>query len=340
MNHRHRALELPTERTSQNGAEVAPAEVDDFTKLREILSRSSAADVYCRSTLYFAFTGRAKVWTIKDRDNYLVLVRHPNIVSILLVYFPFVSTATDLAEQVRALCNCKSFLTSFQEVRLARIPEPVAIEVLKKDNSLDCRLEIIRETKLDWIYPSYDVCLKGLLEPKGSKLKTYRKKIRKFCDRDIEIVRPKILDQQGRRNAVLGVTKSWIRTKLKSDDALQSFALRRELMAPYRALAQLNDNFTLEIDGLILKRRGAYVAFSLWERPSSGDIVPCIAALPYSHEKSLSEYLYYCTARLLESEGYSCMCIGGSETDTLDQFKKKFDPINAHSLQTMRFSLR
>jgi hypothetical protein len=34
------------------------------------------------------------------------------------------------------------------------------------------------------------------------------------------------------------------------------------------------------------------------------------------------------------------MCIGGSETASLDQFKKKFDPINIHRLQTIRFSLK
>jgi hypothetical protein len=200
-------------------------------------------------------------------------------------------------------------------------------------------LEIVNETKLDWAYPSYDAHLQKLINPQGGKLKTYRKKIRKFCKLGIDVIRSKDLDQQELRKAVIYVNKNWIRAKSRSGTSFQSQGIsRRELIGPYQTLARLNSDITLAIDGLILKRGGAYVAFSFWERPRSEDIVSCFAALPCSYEKGLSEYLYYCIADCLKGEGYNSMCIGGSETASLDQFKQKLDPINIHRLQTIRLS--
>jgi len=317
-----------------------PHKVDDFNKLRGILSRSRTRDVYCRSTLYFAFTGRGAVWTVRHGDDYLVLVRHPNMIGVLLVFFPFISDAIDLVEQVEALYNCKSFLKQFQEVLLARIPESLATEFEIKavgHNRLDCRLKVVDETKLDWAYPSYDVCLERLINPEGGRLRTYRKKVGKFSDYGMETIGLRALDRQEWRNAVSQVNTSWIQSKLRNDQSLQNLGIPlRDLKDPYEALARLYGDITLEMDGLILKRKGAYVAFSLWERPRKGDIVPCMAALPRSYERGLSEYLYRCIAHRLRSDGYRRMCIGGSETAGLDQFKRKLDPIDTHKLRTIR----
>jgi hypothetical protein len=104
-------------------------------------------------------------------------------------------------------------------------------------------------------------------------------------------------------------------------------------------MARLNRDTSLAMDGLVLKREGTYIAFSFWERPANGKTVACLAALPVSHEKGLSEYLYYVIAGCLKTEGYEYMCIGGSETASLDQFKKKLDPRRTHKLQTMRIRL-
>jgi hypothetical protein len=141
------------------------------------------------------------------------------------------------------------------------------------------------------------------------------------------------------RNAVGQVNTSWVQTKLRSSNPPQNFGVpANDLIEPYHALAQLNNDFALGIDGLILKRGGAYVAFSVWETPRAGDIVPCIAALPCSHETGLSEYLYYCIARQLQRDGHDSMCIGGSETIGLDQFKQKLNPTGIHRLRTIKLS--
>jgi hypothetical protein len=329
--------------STQDHDEGVVERIYDLNKLRALLSISSSPDVYCRSVLYFALTGRGEVWIAKHSSQYMVLLPHPNVSGTLLVFFPFASDAFSLLEHVRTLCKLGSFLTGFKHHFLARIPEFVAEEALRPSSHLHgdlCdKLERVDEEKLDWAYPSYDIDLPKLVDPRGGKLKTFRKKVRKFSHRDIEIIRPKDLEGSELRRAVRQVNKGWIRAKLGSGNSHQILGVRRrELMECYHALARLNSDSAIAIDGLLLKRRSDYVAFSFWERTKTSQVVPCLAALTCSYEKGLSEYLYYCIAKCLMSQGYHSMCIGGSETASLDQFKKKLDPINSHTLRTIRFS--
>jgi hypothetical protein len=328
---------------TQSDGEAELEEVDDYSELRELLSRSLTSDVYCRSALYFALTGRRKVWIVRYKDRYLVVLRHPNVPRTLLVFCPFISSASELAEQVEALSRCKGFLTQFQDhgIFLARIPERIAEDFLSKHavGLPHCKPEQVQEEVLDWVYPSYDIELQKLLNLEGRRLKIYRKKLRKFCGQDIEVRRPSDFSLKELVKVVREVNKGWVRTKLTSQSTRGISP--RGLMGCYRAMVALNGDPSLAMDGLILKRGEDYLAFSFWERPANGKAVACLAALPVSHEKGLSEYLYYAIAKCLkqEKENYNEMCIGGSETASLDQFKKKLDPSGVHELQTIRIRL-
>lgn len=337
---------------TQSDGEAELEEVDDYGKLRELLSRGVTPDAYCCSALYFALTGRHKVWIVRHKDRYLVVLRHPNVARTLLVFCPFISSASELAEQVEALSRCEKFLDQCEGhgIFLARIPELIADDFLSKHamGLLHCKPERVKEEVLDWVHPSYDIHLERLLRLEGRKLKIYRKKLRKFCGQDIEVLRPKKdFSPQELVKAVREVNKGWVRTKLTSKISHRGPEISpsepgfspRELMSCYREMARLNRDTSLAMDGLVLKRAGTYIAFSFWERPANGKTVACLAALPVSHEKGLSEYLYYVIADCLKNEGYEYMCIGGSETASLDQFKKKLDPGRAHKLQTMRIRL-
>jgi hypothetical protein len=299
MSRHVRAQELTFPDSSESNYDDVLVEISDFKKLRDILSSSPTRDAYCRSALYYVFTGRGEVWTVKHRNNYLILLRHPNVIDCLLVFFPFVSDVFDLVEQVKALCRCKSFLMGFNEVLLARLPAPVAEGLMNKalhlQNTFHCMLENVDEKKLDWAYPSYDVQLQKLLNPEGGKLETYRNKIRKFNQFDVKVIRPESLDEIELRKVVTQINKSWIRTKSKNGSVRPSRGILRELIEPYATLVRIHSDITLAIDGLILKRGGGYLAFSFWERSAKGDTVPCFAALPCSYEKGLQNI---CTTAL------------------------------------------
>jgi hypothetical protein len=317
-----------------------PDRINDFSHLRRILSASITEDAYCRSTIYFAFTGRGEVWTIKCDKSHLILLPHPNIRNTLLIFFPFISTASEFAQQIEQLSNFSSFLTKYNEVLLARIPETIAGEVLAGVDCVKGKVQHVDERKLDWVYPSYDLCVESLLNPQGARLSIYRNKIRKFRKQGIEVVTAKEVPPHELRMAVGRINKSWIRTKLRNGTSLRDQGTTTyELMDPYRTLARLSKEVTSDIDGIFLKRENAYIAFSFWERPRNWDTVPSFAAMTSSYEPGLSEYLYRCIAERVEDR-YQYMCIGGSETAGLDQFKRKFAPVKTHSLRTIRFCLR
>jgi hypothetical protein len=264
------------------------------------------------------------------------------------VFFPFISAAEEFLAQVRRLCTFRFFLSQFQEHFLARIPAFIAEAALarakRSRSDLRSKLQGVDETTLDWAYPSYDISLAKLMEPHGGKLKTYRRKIHKFNKRGIEVIRPIDMNPCEVRSAVRKVTKGWIQAKFGSGEVSHGPGVRRhmlrDLIGCYRTLAGLNTSGAIALDGLVLKRWDEYVAFSFWERPSVGEIVPCLAALPGSYEPGLSEYLYHRIADcLLQDRRYQTICIGGSETTSLDQFKKKLDPIDSHSLRTIKLHL-
>jgi hypothetical protein len=317
-----------------------PERITDFSDLRQILSKSITQDAYCRSPIYFAFTGRGNVWTVKCNNGYLILLPHPNIRNTLLAFFPFVSSASELTEQIEQLSNFSSFLTKYNEVLLARIPETIANEVLAGMNCAKAEVQHVDENKLDWVYPSYDVSVESLLTPQSAKLRIYGQKIRTFRKQGIEVITVKELAPRELRMAVARINISWIRTKLKSGTSfLDRGITTAELMAPYRALARLSEEMTSDIDGIFLKRENVYIAFSFWEKLRNWDTAPCFAAMTSSYEPGLSEYLHRCIAERV-GDWYQYMCIGGSETASLDQFKRKFAPVRTYSLRTIRLRLR
>ena len=321
-------------------------DIVDLDVLRGILAKSLSNDAYVRSALYYAFTGRGKVRRLGEGSNTLLLLPHPNSPRSLLVFFPFARDGHTFCKQVVSLEKHSKFLMRFDRIFLARIPQTIVESAFRERGELTfgaAKLQKIHEEKLDWAYPSYDVSLEALANQEGSALRIYRKKVRKFDNRDVEILPLGEMHPEAVKNAILHVSRRWIWTK---SGRLASHPERRlllnEMLSPYRGLASLSGLETLEVDGFVLKRGNENLAFSFWEKPRTQDeAVACMAALPSSYEKGLSEFLYYRIAQTLCSQGYKTMCIGGSETAELDRFKRKLAPIHPyHQLNTLELDLK
>ncbi len=319
-----------------------PDEISDFSNLRSILSASDTQDAYCRSPTYYDFTGRGKGWTVKytveGEDRYLILVPHPNLRSALLVFFPFVTTYSQLIDRVRHLSRFRKFLARYDKVLLARIEEEIANQVLKHEDCASLGLKRFEEKLLDWIYPSYDLCVESLLSPRGAQFSKYRNKINKFREQGINVVLARDMRPREFCRAIAKVNANWIRTKVKggilSRENITESELTAVLKAPYRALVRASKTLESDIDGIFLKRENDYIAFSLWETPSKWDTAPSFASMTSSYEPGLSEYLYRCTAEHVKDQ-YRYICVGGSETASLDRFKRKFAPARVRTLRTI-----
>jgi hypothetical protein len=324
----------------------------EYRRLTEMLSKSKADDVYIRSPLYFAFTGRKGMLHFSINGLELIGCTHPNDDATLLLFMPFVYNEHALRTYVEALAYSLEnrdqalfrFFRRFKSIHIARVPRTLI--GLKE---FDCRkiekgsvsLEIAMEDRLDWAFPSYDICLSKSADPRGAELATYRNKVRKFERQGVSVVPFAELSCDKKSEIIYDISKRWVRNKRGNIDgiALASFN-EEELLGPYSCLSNIVKRDEFPIDGIFLKKGSEYLAFWLWEdNGKRTDAVPCLAAVQASYEPGCAEYLHYQAARMLLHCGYRQMCIGGSESEALDTFKRKFRPVREHELYTLKFDM-
>lgn len=73
----------------------------------------------------------------------------------------------------------------------------------------------------------------------------------------------------------------------------------------------------------------------IWEESKKHHAVS-IAGLSIG-EKGASEYTYHAMAQELLKSDFHSVCIGGSEEQGLDQFKRKMNPIQSVTLTSAQF---
>jgi len=321
-------------------------------RLREILGSSKSLDAYVRSPLYFAMTGRNGLYYIYSQSWNVGLLAcpHPNDVSTLLLFIPFIYDRHSFRRCITAIAvDLKSgsesslwgLFSRFDNVHIARVPKCLIEQSDLERGRVLKGCHIQREDKLDWIYPSYDISLSKSVSPTGGNLSSYRNKLNKFKGRGVTPVLFGDVPVEERVAAMRSIAKRWADNKLKCEhDGGDLAFIENELLEPYEYLASLAENPVFFIDGIFLKRGSEYIAFRLWE--DSGDYahpVSSFAALMASYEPGCSEYLHYEAARRLLACGYKEMCIGGSESAGLDSFKQKFQPIRGHKLFTLNLDI-
>lgn len=338
-------------RLQQLKSASAPEPFDFFSlqdplRLQRLLQTSTSRDVYARSALYYWLTGRGNVTRFKNKHGIIISTPHPNIPKASLYFFPFAEQSVDLAQQINDLRRYDKSI-KVDTAYLARIPEAIANEFLEqRDNVIPRHLTIERidEKYLDWAFPSYDISLEKLIEAKGSDMTCFRKKSRKFSEREVSVVPIKALSRLQIRGLIHEISHQWARNSLIHKDALGPTADEATLVAPYNWLASfLSEQHQFNgvlFDGIFLKRQDEYIGFGIWEKVSRGTTVPGIAALPKTYEKGLSEYLYLQIAHILMQENHTTMCIGGSETEGLDRFKRKLAPVAEHRLCTLKLLVK
>ncbi len=320
------------------------------TFLKQSLSRSEAKDVYVKSPLYYAFTGRNGLWYFQSNGIKFVGCVHPNDNLTRLLFMPFVSDQDSFDLHINAIASnlqggdstplCK-WIYECENVHIARVPK----RFISKDDIAGGKfsmkgfvVEVHRESKLDWMFPSYDVSLQSSAYPVGPRLSAYRNKLNKFRARGIDTVVFGDLMETERVNAIQSISERWVENKLTNHKEDTNFSFDyEELLAPYQFIANLTVNRELPVDGIFLKRGNEYLAFWLWENNRRyNDPVPCLAALQATSEPGCCEYLHYQAARRLLDSGYKEMCIGGSESEGLNLYKQKFAPVRSHELCTLK----
>lgn len=270
---------------------------DFFTKLTysdlDAISSIRSAnnnDSYLTSPAYHFFTGRKGAWLHRKNDKIAVITMHPNTDSEVLVFYP--SGHCQILEN-----EIENSIPQDFSVRVGRI------ESAANDNPNWLKVE---ETVLDWRYPIciLDTCLVAGM--KGSKLADVRNnynRANRVVD-EISFYKP-VTDEI----FVKELIDKWHHESCRD---------------PYYKLLEVMNNL-INNQALLAWHKSRVVGFIHWER-SSLFTANSLALLADKNIRGLDEFLTVEMCRHLAANRVTKVNVGGSETQSLHEFKSKFQP--------------
>ncbi|NCC23199.1 MAG: DUF2156 domain-containing protein [Alphaproteobacteria bacterium] len=286
--------------------------------LKEVVSLKKWNDTYLNSPAYYLITGRNGLWLYGDDDAVMLVARHPNDPEQLLLFPP-------LGKNPFGLIRKAQHDVSFPDgrLRLARIgfEETSLIHRLITESGAQER----EEDLLDWRYPVHILGTKEVVEHKGAKFKDFRNNVHRARSRGLnaEPIKTKahILD-------ALAVCRIWASRHVNEHYSLPN------LMEPSVIPLELLERRVLPVQGLVAYENGLPIGYIVWEEtdPKTGT-ANSIAGLSI-RSRGTDEFLVLEMCRVLAEKGFSRVCIGGSETEGLDAFKRKMCPVASIPLRS------
>lgn len=269
---------------------------------KELLSQQSSFDL---SIGYYMLTGRKSVKIYGNINAILVRCDHPNKDKQFLNFMPIYDE------------NLIAFTEENENLTLDIISKHVTPKTSTQERS---NFEYTDETVMDWIYPTYHYDTKALSQMQGGRYRKLRYALYNFKNQTVNFkldahIQPKTLMkwalQQSKR-----IDPS--QPELSQDEILQT------LLEGVRAIETNKDIYQtamLEIDGEAV----AYMAWDYTNKDSANFLW-----LIYDISiKEISRLCYTELAKYLAQNGTSNLCAGGSETETLDRFKRQFRPVKS-----------
>lgn len=297
--------------------------------LQRILNRARNLDPYARSASYYAMTGRKGLWLYGTDATGLLIVRHPNLDSTMLAFPPFGPDAIPLL----AALNVDDRFAD-HTLLLGRVTDRHLAHWRAASLALEDR--VIEETILDWRYPCHSLDTRLVSDHQGHAFKDFRKNVSRARRAGVTTrgVNP-LMDGHTLR----ALLSSWadshgpIQSHAENDNhSLTSAALKVIGMA---------ERGETRLAGVIAFQKQNPVGFMLWEEtdPARG-IANGLANVALPGIKGATETTYLAMCETLLRKGFNEVCIGGSETASLDAFKRKLCPTNSIPLRTIKLRNR
>lgn len=283
--------------------------------LIEIFRNVENEDSYSVSPVYYLMTGRKGGMIFDDSQQCIIVVNHPNLDNCVLVFpaIPILNNRLDLSLEFEI---ARKIMTErpASKVKIARVPVLIAQKYPHA---------AIEEDLLDWRFPVHILDVEGVSFLKGKGYQQVRQRINSL-NVDVCVVKP--IDVHKDRNIILNMTLKWARefpyAQYSSDD----------LILPTKTLLRLMENSELNIFGQIIYYNGVASSYCIWEERNH-----IANAYSMSADRSISglaEYNIIMMCRHLYSKGIINVNIGGSESEGLNRYKKKFSPIQSISLKS------
>ncbi len=271
--------------------------------LQKALAAQKSQDPYARSAAYFGLTGRHGLWQIKDGDSFILVCIHPNIENEYLIFPPHGEKGDELLS--------KTIHTFVRMGLKASVARAESLEVAKS------YLNQIEEPVLDWKYPVHTLDTNSLTHHQGKGFQHFRQKLNAL---DMANVEADDLIPARDKKAVKEVISLWANGD-------------QDMVEPYNRLIDLFD--VLPLQGRIIYYNRTPVALSIWEETDPENGFSNAYAHVALHEiKGLSQFVFLDMGQTLNARGFKNVCVGGSESEGLDRFKRNLCPVASLNLSS------
>ena len=287
------------------------------------------SDPYYLSPTYYAVTGRRSLWRYNGQNAGFFFCLHPNQENTLLIFPP---------DGKRTRETLRSFINKIKDtgmlVQLARVNESNSkFATTFGTEANPFHLVKVPENTLDWAYPVRTASITGMLEREGPAYRKLRQAVNRYEGdgehADKVEVRSVDFKKSFDVNKMGALAHLWEMVTEHYDD----YSIPSDY---FNYMITLASEGMLDLNGAIANVNGKDVAFSIWERPiydggtanlfasqlcvTNGDTSPAT--------QHVLKYLITESGKIAaEQDGAQSMCLGGSETEGMDRFKRLFGVI-------------
>ena len=295
---------------------------NSYTFLQKSVAQDACprADSYLNSPLYYSLTGRKGLSVYRHENSVLMVCTHPNKDNCLLVFpelgdsdFYLTATVLNMLEPPENGIQ----LARFSSEEVAKLKRALSLH----NNSRLINVEIIDEDDLDWKYPVRILDTQMVSEMRGKSFKQVRTKFRKAAAH----INIKEMTEDNCEKMMRAALKFWEGTMIINDKDTESMD---EFYDAF--IKTLKDNPRCA-EGLFFFDGKRPVGFSVWERVSPQKANSFINICDTSIT-GLSDFQMGSTCRKLHETGIKYLNLGGSETESLDAFKRKYMPVESIQL--------
>ena len=285
--------------------------------MRQMLAGYENVNSYLTSPNYYLFSGRNGLWAIEDIDALLLLCWHPNIPGKIIAFPQVKGNGNNLIDGLLA-----SIPMPPNGLMVGRVQEketPAYIKnLLTKSTAI---FHAQKEDVLDWAYPVHILSTYKVSALSGQEFMYVRNRLRQLHKHSVKILP---FDAIHHSRSMEYLLHRWV--SQRAADQLEY----ENLYAPYEALFSMGINPLSELYGLMIYVDNQLEALGLWDISGSvrktGNL---FVNLCNTTIKGLSEFLIVKCCEMLYGQNIEHLNIGGSETEGLDNFKRKFHPQSA-----------
>ena len=291
-----------------------PFQIVSDKDLDAIFKNSASVDPSMRSIGYIKMTARKGLSSFQGIHGIVLFCLHPNMDDKYIIFPP---ASKDGYEDVKELARILK--TSGKKIEIVRVPSDIA-----EYAALKAKGKISEKTDLDYAYPVHVVDVSELFDMRGTRFLKFRNKANAARKEGNAVVPCNFLPQEIER--MKDICRTWS-SHLFGQDALSQ--------SEYIDYALNNLTANPAIKGLMSFQNDVPNGFTIWEDPvdshdTANSLIHCAI-----HQRGVSELLHHEMAKQLKAKGIKFLSLGGAETEGLDAFKRKMNPVKSIMLKTI-----